>query len=146
MSASRRQDIITALASALGNVSSFAGRVYGWKLIPTDLLEASQTPCVYYKDTGEKITNTHISPSQGRQEHRLEIEFLILCQGANADTTMRGLLKDFYAVFSTDLTLGKKFDWISDVSDEMEVEQESKTEAHALVKMSFVYLTNSFNY
>lgn len=146
MSASRRQDIITALATALGNVSSFTGRVYGWKLDPTDLLAANKTPCVCYKDIGEKISASSISPSGGRQKHELEMEFLILCQGADADTTIRTLLQTFYGVFKTDRTLGNKLDFVSNISDELQIEQESKTEAAALVKLTFEYQTPSFDF
>jgi hypothetical protein len=146
MSDSRRQDIIDKLDTTLKAITSFAGHVYGWKLDPTDLVVNKQLPCICYKDIGEDITPSAICPSHGKQKHDLKMEFLILAQGADSDKTARELLKLFYAAIGTDQTLSGLCDWAKDISDEMQVEQDSKTDAAILVKMTFEYQTVSFTY
>lgn len=146
MSKSRRQQIMEMLETTLKAVPSLGGNVYSWKTDADDLIRTDKVPCLLFKDSGEEITASSISPKNGRQKHGLSIEFLLIATGTGADASVRGLLKDVYSAIGTDQTLGGLVDWVTSISDEMQVEQEAKTEAAIQIRMTFEYQTTAFDF
>jgi hypothetical protein len=154
MADSKRQQIVDALIVRLKEIqkgdtytTDLGKSVHLWNFKPLDLESGELLPAVCVKDSSSTIEPGRLMTPKGKQKHSLKIECLIINSkepGKEADATGRELLKDFYAVIGKDQTFGGLADWVTDISDEFQVEQDGKTVSNILVKFSIQYETAAF--
>jgi hypothetical protein len=145
-----RQQVMDALETRLKTVlisngySTNAGqKVYPWRLEP---FTPADMPGIALRDPGEDVEAEAIKTPKGRQLHKMRVELYLCATGSDAVSTARAMILDVMAAIGTDPTFGGLIDWVSDIKDEVQADQEDNLVCSALVSMTFNYRREAYSY
>ena len=146
MPVSKRQQIVDAIDARLKTITTANGyntdagnNVFEWRSYPLD--ENSELPALVYRDT-EEIESLAVG---GYQLHTLTIEIEGYVVGANAARDLRALIADVIKAIGTDLTWGGLAEDTRPVEESIEIDQEERKIAGAVIRIEIDYRTQAFD-
>ena len=149
-----RQDIVDAVKSRMQGILTTGGyytnvgshvitgrpRLIGPDgAVGSPIVEASELPCVLIRDPIDTIKNSTL---RGKQEHNLDMELEIRCEGgADTDEDLRKAIADVYAAIGTDPKWSGLATNTMPTSDESAVLQGDKVIGAALIRINIAFIT-----
>jgi hypothetical protein len=133
-----RQQIVDAVKTRLGTVAGITS-VHEWLTRP---LEVAELPAAVVRDLASEPSPDLCWP---KEERDLTVEIELYAAGATSPAAMRGLLADVTVAIGTDRQWGGLAETTTHPADEMNVDEAERKIVGAVMTMTIVYKTGSFD-
>lgn len=142
---SKRQQITDKLKTMLQDIkiangynSDLGNNVFEWRLFP---FQEDNLPAIEYRDIDCEIE----SPPARRHDHKLAIDIeIITASGSTTPETIRKMIEDVHKAIGKNAFFDKLAIKTGPVSNSIQMEQDNKIIAGALLKFSITYATGDW--
>jgi hypothetical protein len=148
MADSKRQQIIDKIDTRLktilktnGYLTDAGAHVYDWLMRP---ISPDVFPALVYRDPIEN-DEAATTGTIGYHRHQLTCEIEVLSSGSTALDNVRQILADIVTAIGTDTKWGGLAQSTNPGATRIDVDQESKAIAGALITFTITYLTKAWN-